>query len=53
MNEETARFYDGLPNLTSVYRGCARYRIRGLSWTTNRTVALESKCVTGGRLAIG
>lgn len=37
MSEEDAQKFDALPDLVAVYRGCARYRLRGLSWTTDRT----------------
>ena len=39
MTEADAAFYDQLPALVTVYRGCARYRVRGLAWTTDRDVA--------------
>lgn len=32
-------FYDALPELVTVYRGCSFPRIRGLAWTTDRGVA--------------
>jgi hypothetical protein len=32
-------FYDSLPDLISVYRGCERCRERGLHWTTDKAVA--------------
>jgi hypothetical protein len=32
-------FYSALPDLVPVWRGCERGRVRGLSWTTDRTVA--------------
>lgn len=32
-------FYDSLPELVTVYRGCSFPRIRGLAWTTDRGVA--------------
>jgi hypothetical protein len=32
-------FYDALPPIVSVWRGCERGRERGLSWTTDRAVA--------------
>lgn len=32
-------FYDDLPELVTVYRGCSFPRIRGLAWTTDRGVA--------------
>jgi len=33
-------FYDSLPDVIRVYRGCSRPRVRGLAWTTNREVAV-------------
>jgi hypothetical protein len=41
MTDEAARFFDALPEPVPVYRGCARYRVRGLSWTTDRAVAMK------------
>ena len=38
-NTSDRRFYDELPDVVTVYRGCGRRRIRGLPWTTNRAVA--------------
>jgi hypothetical protein len=38
---ENANFFDDLPELIPVYRGCARRRIRGISWTTDHDVALK------------
>ena len=32
-------FYVSLPDMIEVYRGCRLSRLRGLSWTTDRTVA--------------
>jgi hypothetical protein len=32
-------FYDALPPVVSIWRGCERGRERGLSWTTDRAVA--------------
>lgn len=39
MSADAALVYDALPPLLTVYRGCARYRVRGLSWTTDREIA--------------
>ncbi len=41
------RFYDALPDVIAVYRGCGRRRVRGLPWTTDRAVA--AKFARGGR----
>ena len=32
-------FYDGLPDPVTIYRGCSRARVRGVSWTTDRASA--------------
>ncbi len=32
-------FFDSLPDLVTIYRGCNRSRVRGISWTTDRAVA--------------
>jgi hypothetical protein len=34
-----ARFFDDLPDIVQVWRGCASFRVRGLSWTTDESVA--------------
>jgi hypothetical protein len=39
LNAEDRRFYDGLPDVVTVYRGCGRRRVRGLPWTTDRKIA--------------
>src|SRR3972149_6292917 len=44
MENGAAAFFDRLPALVSIYRGCARYRLRGLSWTTDRQVAMTFAC---------
>ncbi len=33
------RFYESLPGIVEVWRGCERGRERGLSWTTDRATA--------------
>jgi hypothetical protein len=33
------RFFDDLPKMVTLYRGCSLDRIHGMSWTTNRKVA--------------
>ncbi len=45
-NEAKARF-DALPDTVIVYRGCSSLWIKGVSWTTKRTVA--EYFATGGR----
>ena len=32
-------FFDDLPELVTVYRGCSRERVNGISWTTDKSVA--------------
>ncbi|MER8375783.1 hypothetical protein NKH19_27265 [Mesorhizobium sp. M1338] len=32
-------FYDQLPDVIQIYRGCSRDRLHGLSWTTDRRIA--------------
>jgi len=32
-------FYDSLPDLVTVYRGCSSSRVRGLAWTTDLDIA--------------
>ena len=39
LEPEERAFYSELPSLIAIWRGCERGRERGLSWTTNRTVA--------------
>jgi hypothetical protein len=39
LDPDARRFYDALPQLVPVWRGCEQWRQRGLSWTTDRTVA--------------
>ena len=36
-----AAFYDGLPAHLTIYRGCTRRRVAGVSWTTDRDVAAD------------
>lgn len=36
---EARSFYEGLPDLVPIFRGCSRQRLRGLSWTTNLEIA--------------
>jgi hypothetical protein len=39
LEPDARTFYVALPGLVSVWRGCQRGRERGLSWTTDRSVA--------------
>jgi hypothetical protein len=39
LSPTAARFFDGLPGIVQVWRGCASYRVRGLSWTIDESVA--------------
>jgi hypothetical protein len=36
---EQREFFDALPAQVKVFRGCSRLRVRGVAWTTDRTVA--------------
>lgn len=39
LDDKGLTFLDGLPTVVTVYRGCSRVRIQGISWTTDETVA--------------
>jgi hypothetical protein len=39
VDAETREKYERLPELVTVFRGCSRARVRGLSWSLNRSVA--------------
>jgi hypothetical protein len=41
MGAENGKFFDALPDLVQVYRGCAAYRTRGISWTADRDVGMK------------
>lgn len=41
LSEDDQYVLRNLPPLVTIYRGCSRDRVRGLSWTTNRAVAVE------------
>jgi hypothetical protein len=41
MEPEDGEFFDALPNFVQVYRGCARYRSSGISWTTDRAIGMK------------
>jgi hypothetical protein len=47
MEPTDRRFYDNLPDLVTVFRGCGRRRVRGMPWTTDRAIA--EKFAHGGR----
>lgn len=38
-SEEQRRFFDDLPEMVTLYRGCSVDRVLGISWTTDRKVA--------------
>jgi hypothetical protein len=38
-NDEQKAFFDALPEVVTIYRGCSRERMRGVSWTTDKAVA--------------
>lgn len=40
-DEDHRRFFDNLPTTLTVYRGCDRSRVHGLSWSTDREVAVH------------
>jgi hypothetical protein len=39
LDGEARAFFDGLPDLVAVHRGCSRPRVRGVSWSTDPEVA--------------
>jgi hypothetical protein len=39
MDPEQRTFYEALPEIVTVFRGCSKERIRGVSWTTDGAVA--------------
>lgn len=39
MAREDRSFLDSLPPTVTIYRGCSAPRVRGISWTTDKTVA--------------
>ena len=39
LDSEARHFYDSLPRLIPVWRGCEQGRERGLHWTTSRAIA--------------
>jgi hypothetical protein len=40
-SQSDREFYDSLPDLVTVYRGCGASRVRSLSWTTEKSTAEE------------
>jgi hypothetical protein len=38
---EQIAFFESLPEVVTVYRGCSRERVNGISWTINREVAKD------------
>ena len=40
MTPENRAFYDSLPDRIEIYRGCSKQRAKGLSWTTDKSIAL-------------
>jgi hypothetical protein len=39
MDRKQAKFYKRLPNIVTVFRGCSKDRVLGISWTTDVAVA--------------
>lgn len=39
MNDEDRSFVDGLPDLITIYRGCHKAHVLGVSWSTDKAVA--------------
>jgi hypothetical protein len=39
MDRKQRKFYNSLPDVVTVFRGCSKERIRGVSWTTDVAVA--------------
>src|SRR5262249_38324683 len=40
-SKQQLAFWDRLPDPINVFRACSRYRIRGVSWTTDPTFSRE------------
>jgi hypothetical protein len=40
LDDKAGSFFDALDDQVRVFRGCSRQRIKGLSWTTDETVAV-------------
>jgi hypothetical protein len=51
LTNDALKFYEALPSLIQVWRGCERGRERGLSWTLDRDVAKRfatgQRCING------
>ena len=43
MSGDSIELFDGLPDPTPIYRGCSASRVRGISWTIERSIALRFK----------
>lgn len=41
MDRKQAKFYKALPDIVTVFRGCSKDRVLGISWTTDVAVAEE------------
>lgn len=41
MTPQQDTFYKALPNVIKVFRGCSEGRVNGISWTTDRNVAVK------------
>jgi hypothetical protein len=39
-NEQRA-FFESLPEIVTIYRGCSRHRVGGISWTTDISIAKQ------------
>jgi hypothetical protein len=46
-NNEQKGFYGALPEVVTIYRGCSRERMRGVSWTTDRPWPKDSRAAIG------
>jgi hypothetical protein len=40
-SDEQRAFFESLPQVVTVYRGCSRQRIAGISWTTEAEIAIQ------------
>ena len=43
MKGDSIDLFNGLPDPTPIYRGCSASRVRGISWTIERSIALRFK----------
>lgn len=39
LSEKAREWFDSLPDPITVYRGCSKWAVRGLSWTTDKEIA--------------